>query len=78
MTRKVEVETVDLINISDELSRARAYLECVYLASEGIAADETANAIQSVMIVAQDKLKEVSASIDKLYSEPDGETAEAA
>lgn len=77
-TDTVEVATSALIGLSDEVSRARAYLECVYLACEGISDGPTTNAIQSVMVVAQDKLDEVVARIGVLYGSPDAGKAKAA
>ena len=71
MIAAIEVQPVQLINISDELSRAKAYLECVYLAAESALENEHehANAILSVLTVAQNKIGEVVKSVDALYSE---------
>jgi hypothetical protein len=73
MSTVIEVETTELIDISDELSRTNAYLECVCLASED-ALGEHANAVLSVLTVARDKIREIVKSVDALYSDHSAKT----
>ena len=69
-TDKVEVSTSDLIALSDELSRVKAYYECTYLAVNDSCTLESANAIQSVMLRAHDKLDDIIARVGILYGSP--------
>ena len=56
---------LDLLDLTDEIGRIDSLFECAFLAVGGVSADRSAvSAIQSVMLVAQDKLAAVLAQVE--------------
>jgi hypothetical protein len=64
-TPKFKAEPLDLIALADDLGRMNSYYECTYLAVSDVCPRETVNAIQSVMLVAQEKLEMVIARVER-------------
>jgi hypothetical protein len=61
----VNDEPIDLLDLCDELGRISSYFECAFLAvPEGCTDIESTNAIQSVMLLAQDRLEAVKSRVD--------------
>ena len=61
---KLSAEPLNLVELIDDLGRVNSYYECTFLAVTDVSPRETVNAIQSVMLVAQEKLEMIMSRVE--------------
>jgi hypothetical protein len=67
-TASIDDEPINLLDLSNELDRVASYYECAFHAvSEACVDMESINAIQSVMLMAEEKLNDIKIRINCEY-----------